>query len=43
MRMSDIEMKVDPSRAKALTSQLQEVSHRVTTVAKGRPVSISHM
>lgn len=38
--MSEPEMKVDPARAKALASQLQEVQQRITAVAKdGRPVS----
>jgi hypothetical protein len=38
--MSDeIEMKVDPSRASALISQLSGVSERVAAVAKGRTVS----
>lgn len=32
-------MKIDPARAKALISQLQEVQQRITAVAKGRPVS----
>ncbi|EON96270.1 putative family pyridoxal phosphate enzyme protein [Phaeoacremonium minimum UCRPA7] len=38
--MSDTEMKVDPVRAQALVSQLQEVSQRITAVAKGRPVRL---
>lgn len=37
--MSETEMKIDPARAKALISQLQEVQQRITAVAKGRPVS----
>lgn len=37
--MSEAEMKVDPARAKALVSQLQEVQQRISAVAKGRPVS----
>lgn len=38
--MSEPEMKVDPARAKALVSQLQEVQQRIAAVAKGgRPVS----
>lgn len=36
-------MKVDPARAKALVSQLQSVSGRITAVANGRPVSYSHI
>ncbi|KAF3766092.1 hypothetical protein M406DRAFT_346169 [Cryphonectria parasitica EP155] len=38
--MSETEMKVDPVRAKALVSQLQEVQQRISAVAKGRPVRL---
>lgn len=37
--MTETEMKVDAVRAKALVSQLQEVQHRIASVAKGRNVS----
>jgi hypothetical protein len=37
--MSNAEMKIDPTRAKALVSQLQDVSGRIAAVAKGRSVS----
>lgn len=36
--MSESEMKIDPARAQALLSQLQEVRQRVAAAAKGRPV-----
>jgi hypothetical protein len=36
--MSETDMKVDPSRAKALVSQLQGVSERIAAVANGRSV-----
>lgn len=40
-KMSETEaMKIDPARAKALISQLQDVQQRVTAVAKGRPVRL---
>ncbi|KAI3400024.1 hypothetical protein diail_4858 [Diaporthe ilicicola] len=39
--MTETEMKVDAVRAKALVSQLQDVQHRIATVAKGRNVSFS--
>src|SRR4051812_38819400 len=41
--MSDsTDMKVDPSRAAALTSQLQAVTSRIAAASKpGRPVSLS--
>lgn len=35
------DMKIDPSRAKALSSQLQAVSERIGKVAGGRNVSRS--
>ncbi|KAJ9133580.1 Pyridoxal phosphate homeostasis protein [Pleurostoma richardsiae] len=38
--MTDTEMRVDPVRAKALVSQLQEVNQRIAAVAKGRPVRL---
>ncbi|ROV92037.1 hypothetical protein VMCG_09546 [Cytospora schulzeri] len=38
--MSEVEMKVDPVRAKALISQLQEVQQKVTAAAKGRNVRL---
>ncbi|KAL1860603.1 hypothetical protein Daus18300_009093 [Diaporthe australafricana] len=38
--MTETEMKVDAVRAKALVSQLQEVQHRIATVAKGRNVRL---
>ncbi|CRK14438.1 hypothetical protein BN1708_002701 [Verticillium longisporum] len=34
------EMKVDPARAKALTTQLESVTARLTSAAKGRPVRL---
>lgn len=34
----EVEMKVDPSRAAALISQLGSVSERIAAVAKGRNV-----
>jgi hypothetical protein len=38
--MTDVEeMKIDPSRAAALASQIKSVSERVAVVAKGRNVS----
>jgi PLP dependent protein len=42
--MSEAEMKMDPARAKALASQLNGVSERLATVAKGKQVSnlVSH-
>lgn len=39
--MSETEMKVDPARAKALISQLQEVQQRISAVAKDRPVRLA--
>ncbi|KAK3372893.1 hypothetical protein B0T24DRAFT_247163 [Lasiosphaeria ovina] len=38
--MSKTEMKIDPTRASALISQLQAVSERVATVSKGRAVRL---
>jgi uncharacterized pyridoxal phosphate-containing UPF0001 family protein len=37
--MSETEMKIDPSRASALISQIQAVTERIAAVAKGRAVS----
>ena len=39
--MSETDMKIDPTRASALISQLQGVSERVAAVAKGRAVCFS--
>jgi ribosomal protein L12E/L44/L45/RPP1/RPP2 len=36
----EVDMKIDPVRAKSLVQALQDVSGRVSTVAKGRDVSI---
>jgi hypothetical protein len=36
----EVDMKIDPLRAKGLAQALQDVSGRVRTVAKGRDVSI---
>ena len=36
--MSESEMKVEPSRASALISQIQGVNERIAAVAKGRSV-----
>ncbi|OIW28014.1 alanine racemase-like protein [Coniochaeta ligniaria NRRL 30616] len=36
----EVMLKVDPARAKALVSQLQSVSERITAVAKGRAVRL---
>lgn len=41
--MSEMEMKVDPLRANALVSQLQEVQQRISAVAKDRSVSLAHV
>jgi len=39
--MTDVEeMKIDPTRAAALASQIKGVSERIATVAKGRNVSV---
>jgi hypothetical protein len=41
MTMTDAEeMKIDPSRAAALASQIKGVSERVAAVAQGRNVSL---
>jgi ribosomal protein L12E/L44/L45/RPP1/RPP2 len=36
----EVNMKIDPARAKSLVQALQEVSERVASRAKGRNVSI---
>ncbi|KAK4167312.1 proline synthase co-transcribed bacterial protein [Cladorrhinum sp. PSN259] len=38
--MTETEMKIDPTRASALVSQLQGVSEKIAAVAKGRPVRL---
>ncbi|KAL1881984.1 hypothetical protein VTK73DRAFT_3313 [Phialemonium thermophilum] len=38
--MSEVVMKVDPARAKALVSQLKSVKERIAAVANGRPVRL---
>jgi hypothetical protein len=38
--MSETDMKIDPTRASALISQLQGVNERIAAVAKGRAVSL---
>jgi PLP dependent protein len=38
MSGADTDMKIDPSRAKALVSQLQGVSERIASVANGKAV-----
>ena len=37
--MSKTEMKIDPTRAAALVSLLQDVNARIIVAAQGRPVS----
>lgn len=41
--MEDIEeMKIDPSRAVALATQIKDVSARIAAFAQGRKVSLVH-
>ena len=39
MTEQNVEMKIDPTRAKHLVSNLQHISERVAKVSKGRNVS----
>ena len=41
MSEQNVEMKIDPIRAKHLVSNLQHISERVTKASKGRNVSIT--